>query len=233
MTPSLRNAIPFFLSMICGSVVAAPVPPDAPDLVVLAQPAPSDALGTEVQEVSLPYDILEVFEGEPPGASIVVRHRGLDAEGRARLRDGERVIVLARRDPDAPGRFVAPVPLRATPTALAAFRRWSAPEDVRSARSGSTPAGAASPQDAPAASRPAARRAAVAPAAKSHAAASREPAAQPPVAAMRAAVAAPAPAGHAGPPRGPGLPPVPSGTLGPPLADRLDLEAPRRGGRRR
>ena len=233
----LRKAISLFLVASCGAALAAapPAPSDGPDLVVLAQPAPSDALDARVGDVALAYDVLEVFQGEPPGAMIVVRHRELGDEDRARLREGERVIVLARRDADAPGRFVAPAPLRATPAALAAFRRWSAPEDVRAARSGSDaipePAITRATATAPPSPRPAAAAPAIADVERKPAAVTARNPARP----TAASLPAPSPRGaHPadGLTPGPGLPPRPGGLLGPPLGERSDLQSPRRGGRR-
>lgn len=103
-------------------------------LVVLAEPQPPEAVATSRGPVTLPYRVVEVFAGEPGAASIIVRHEVLESPVRARLAAGERVIVVARPDPGSPGRWIAPSPLRATDQAVAAFRRWGAPEDVRQAR---------------------------------------------------------------------------------------------------
>ncbi len=107
----------------------------APDVILVGEPTASDGLlPGRTGAVTLSYGVVEVFAGEPSSESVVVRHDDLTAEDRARLRDGERAILLLRRDPAHERRYVAPAPLRATPSALAAFRKWSAPEDVRAAR---------------------------------------------------------------------------------------------------
>lgn len=107
-----------------------------PGLVVVAEPTRSDALENPESRgpITLAYGILEIFEGEVSGASVIVRHDSLGPEDRERLAAGERVILIARADPAAEGRWIAPAPLRATPSAVSAFRKWSAPEDVRAAR---------------------------------------------------------------------------------------------------
>ena len=124
------------IAVVLAHVPAATLAAPPPDLVVVGEPTASEALADPHGRgpVTLAYRVAEVFAGEIEGASLVVRHESLGPEDRSRLRDGERVILLARRDPASPGRWLAPAPLRATPSAVAAFRKWSAPEDVRAAR---------------------------------------------------------------------------------------------------
>ena len=105
-----------------------------PDLVVLADPSPPSDLAKGPGPVTLPYRVREIFAGEPGASSVIVTHAALDATERSRLASSERVILLARRDPAHEGRWTAPAPLIATPRAIAAFREWSAPTDVRPAR---------------------------------------------------------------------------------------------------
>ena len=100
-------------------------------LVMLAEPQPPAGIATSSGAVTLPYRVVEVFSGEPGSASVIVRHAKLDPADRNRLASGERVIVMARPDTENPGRWVGSAPLRATDEAVAAFRKWGAPSDVR------------------------------------------------------------------------------------------------------
>lgn len=103
-------------------------------LVILAEPQPPAGIATSSGAITLPYRVVEVFSGEPGAASVVVRHPQLDPMDRQRLGSGERVIVMARPDAQNPGRWLGSAPLRATDEAVAAFRKWGAPSDVREAR---------------------------------------------------------------------------------------------------
>ena len=133
MRPSLRYASFVPAAFLCAAAWAGPS--SAPDVIVVGEPTASDALAPgRTGPVTLSYLVLEVFHGEPGSDSVVVRHDELVADDRARLREGDRAILLLRADASHPGRYVAPPPLRATPSAVAAFRKWSAPEDVRAAR---------------------------------------------------------------------------------------------------
>ena len=107
---------------------------DEPELVVLGEPRPPAGVATSTGRVTLTYRVLEVFAGEPGSASVVVRHDQLDPTDRIRLASADRLIVMARRDAQEPGRWVASAPLAATDQAVDAFRRWSAPADVRAER---------------------------------------------------------------------------------------------------
>jgi hypothetical protein len=208
-------------------------------LVILAEPSPPAGIATSSGSVTLPYRVVEVFSGEPGAASVIVRHPRLDPMDRERLASDARVILLAKPDDESPGRWLGSAPLRATEEAIAAFRKWGAPSDVRestplSAAVAVAQSGAASvetesvPAPAEWHDAPEAEVADVA----------REPpgrAAAPPALPRAEAMAPPLPpddAPQALPSRpsaalGPGLPPVPTRRiLGPPFARRDDLKIP-------
>ncbi|MEM7246190.1 MAG: hypothetical protein AAF533_12655 [Acidobacteriota bacterium] len=100
------------------------------DLVALAAPRPPQDLGTS-GPLTLTYQVQEIFTGDPGGLTVVVTHEGLSRNQRERLGREERFILLAHADPETPGRFIGPAPLRATQSAISSFRSWSAPADVR------------------------------------------------------------------------------------------------------
>jgi len=104
-------------------------------LVVLAEPQPVADLagGADARDVTVPYHVVEIFRGEPGAVDITVRHAMLPADQRRSLAAAHRVIVMANPDTGV-ARFQGPAPLRATPEAVAAFRSWSAPPDVRPER---------------------------------------------------------------------------------------------------
>ena len=113
-------------------VPAAPASAEA-QLVMLAEPQPPAGVAASRGAVTLPYRVVEIFSGEPGSASVIVRHPQLESADRERLASGERLIVMARPDADNPGRWLGSAPLRATDEAVAAFRKWGAPSDVRAA----------------------------------------------------------------------------------------------------
>lgn len=219
---------------LAGLVGRAGASPSDAQLVILAEPSPPADIATSSGSVTLPYRVVEVFAGEPGAASVIVRHLRLDPMDRERLASDARVILLARSDDENSGRWLGSAPLRATDEAIAAFRKWGAPSDVReatplsdavavaqgSAPSVQTEAVPAAPEwhDVPATEIPE-----VAPE-------PREEAAAPPApdddndddgddAEARPSSVRPA--------RGPGLPPVPTRRiLGPALAERNDLKIP-------
>jgi len=105
------------------------------ELVVLAEPAAPAAPGISGPiDLTLTWTVREVFAGEPSSVTLAVRHEGLEPAQVKSLAAGDRWILLADRDPKRPGRWVASMPLRATPAAIDAFRKWSAPPDVRPER---------------------------------------------------------------------------------------------------
>ena len=117
-----------------SAMPAGATPGSEAQLVILAEPQPPAGIATSTGAITLPYRVVEVFSGEPGAASVVVRHPQLDPMDRQRLGSGERMIVMARPDAKNPGRWVGSAPLRATDEAVAAFRKWGAPSDVRETR---------------------------------------------------------------------------------------------------
>jgi hypothetical protein len=121
--------------LLAATAVHADVLAGDHDLVILGVPAaPATSADDVAVDVTLTWTVREIFAGEPGGVTVAVRHPALTPEQVRSLGSGERWILLAHRDRDRPGRWTAPMPLRATPAAVEAFRRWSAPPDVRPER---------------------------------------------------------------------------------------------------
>ena len=121
--------------VLCPAAASADVLAEGYELVVLADPAaPAGASEAGPMDLTLTWRVREIFAGEPGSVSVAIRHRQLSPSQVSALGSGERWIVLANKDPERPGRWLAPMPLRATPQAVDAFRKWSAPPDVRPPR---------------------------------------------------------------------------------------------------
>ena len=134
--PPARAALGGVLAaLLCagGAFPAWAGAPPAYSLVVLGEPKAPPTVPSQ-GDTTLSYHVLEIFAGDPGAISIVVRHQSLTGEQRSQLTSGGRVILLANPDPEADGRWLAPPPLRATPSAIDSFRHWSAPADVRPPR---------------------------------------------------------------------------------------------------
>jgi hypothetical protein len=121
--------------LIAASPASADVLAGGHELVVLAEPAAPVSTGAAgPMDLTLTWTVREIFAGEPDSVTIAVRHQQVEPAQVTSLAEGGRWILLADRDEERPGRWAAPMPLRATPAAVEAFRKWSAPPDVRPER---------------------------------------------------------------------------------------------------